>query len=441
MKSLANIFASKDRIVASAVFAVLFCMVAAMVLMVRSSLVEKEALLLKADTERAFNSIYLEHSEHPGSKKTAAMLDEEMIIGMGLYSGKGFLIRSLGSVPYSFPYAAFEKEGSIGTEPALGILNIDRRTGVVRYMRLARLQATLDAGSLVLGKSGRLSANLDFPEVIYLVKDGSRYLGAVRRIDIAAAVSLLVVLVSFVLAVRAFLNNIRYKEMLSRQESLVSLGAAARTLAHEIKNPLSAITIQAALLRKILPEEYRGELDLVDRETARLAHLADRVNDFLKDPLGRPVVIEMRSFLEEIASLFPNKVSFARGSLERAYVRFDRDRARSVFENLVKNASESAPGRDPQVEIELAARKRGKVRVAVLDRGDGLPPADKAKYFDPFFTTKIHGSGIGLSITRRFVKAAGGSVSIKPREGGGARVEVLLASVPARTVRAMEEEE
>ena len=68
----------------------------------------------------------------------------------------------------------------------------------------------------------------------------------------------------------------------------------------------------------------------------------------------------------------------------------------------------------------------GMVTVKVMDRGDGLPPDTREKLFDPFFTTKIHGSGIGLSISKQFVESRGGSLKLYDRDGGGTVAEVSL---------------
>ena len=103
----------------------------------------------------------------------------------------------------------------------------------------------------------------------------------------------------------------------------------------------------------------------------------------------------------------------------------DKDRARSVFENLLKNAVESCEG-DPEVEVVIKGGKRGLIHIFVMDRGDGIDSKDEKKIFDPFFTTKIHGSGIGLSISRQFVRARGGNVRLYSRDGGGTVAEVVL---------------
>ena len=126
----------------------------------------------------------------------------------------------------------------------------------------------------------------------------------------------------------------------------------------------------------------------------------------------------------DIARLFNREIPFD-VEVSRVTVSFDPDRARSVFENLIKNATESCEGRDPQVEIQIRVKHRNAV-VRIMDRGDGLPKEMKAKLFDPFFTTKIHGSGIGLSISKQFVEARGGSLKLYDRDGGGTVSEVSL---------------
>jgi signal transduction histidine kinase len=77
------------------------------------------------------------------------------------------------------------------------------------------------------------------------------------------------------------------------------------------------------------------------------------------------------------------------------------------------------------VELRCAAR-RHQAEVSVLDRGPGIPPEIRAKVFDQFFTSKTKGSGIGLSVARRFVEAAGGELELEDRPGGGTVARVLL---------------
>ena len=140
---------------------------------------------------------------------------------------------------------------------------------------------------------------------------------------------------------------------------------------HEIKNPLSAITIQLALLKKTLPPERGKDLKVMESEVQRLTQLTNKVSDFLKNPLGNPSVVDLNDLFSELFLTFPKAVKFTSSGNEK--ILMDPDRARSVFENLVKNAIESCQGRDPQVEVEIKDDKRGKIHEAEIGYWIGEP--------------------------------------------------------------------
>jgi two-component system sensor histidine kinase HydH len=225
-------------------------------------------------------------------------------------------------------------------------------------------------------------------------------------------------------------RNAAYRKKLSAQQQLVRLGQVSRTLSHEIRNPLSAIRIQTGILKKTLPESGGEELKVIDEEVQRLALLTERVGDFLRDPLGSPEKIELAGFIRELTRRCERPIAFASQAQAGVRARVDPQRFRSVLENLIRNAIESMEGRETRrspapVEIFLAARK-GRVEISVLDRGRGIPPELRDRIFDPFTTGKVRGSGIGLSICRRFVEAAGGRISLSDRPGGGTEARIEL---------------
>jgi signal transduction histidine kinase len=101
-------------------------------------------------------------------------------------------------------------------------------------------------------------------------------------------------------------------------------------------------------------------------------------------------------------------------------VRIDKTHLNQVLDNLIQNALESMAGCDVvPVEIELRLVHPGKVHILVSDRGPGIPYSLKERVYDLFFTTKTTGSGLGLSISRRYVELAGGRLYHEHREGGG----------------------
>ncbi|PIE03973.1 MAG: two-component sensor histidine kinase, partial [Spirochaetales bacterium] len=200
---------------------------------------------------------------------------------------------------------------------------------------------------------------------------------------------------------------------------LVQLGQAARTLAHEIKNPLSALKIQRDLLSKKLPDEHKRNLDVIDRELTRLNTLVNRVGEFLRNPKGMPEEMELCHFIRELYGERTHvTVLCPAGS---ALVYMDKERLHIILDNLVNNAIES--GGSAEIRITDSKEKPG---FTVADNGSGIAEEIRERLYDPFFTTRNNGSGLGLSIVKRLVEAAGGSISIKNRKSGGALVTVEL---------------
>jgi len=173
-----------------------------------------------------------------------------------------------------------------------------------------------------------------------------------------------------------------------------------------------------------MPNDNCDDLNLMSQEVDRLTQLTNKVSDFLRNSLGTQEVVDGNELFSTLIKRFDKPIRFRAET--SAQILIDRDRARSIFENLLKNAIESCSGRDPEVEVAIRAGKRGLINIFVMDRGDGIRSEDEKKIFDPFFTTKIHGSGIGLSISRQFVRARGGNVHLYARDGGGTVAEVVL---------------
>jgi two-component system sensor histidine kinase HydH len=227
-----------------------------------------------------------------------------------------------------------------------------------------------------------------------------------------------IMLVAIVTIGILYAKNIQYRRRLERQGELEKLGEITRTLAHEIKNPLGAMQIHTGYLKKILPIGLHGELAVLEEEIARLNLLTRRISDFVRDPIGMQENIDCNLFLGDIARKHRSQVSLHVEGDASYTVRFDRERLRSVVENLIMNGIESygpEPPRDrgPLVVLGLH-REKGRVVLSVTDRGSGIPEKIRKRVFDPFFSTKTTGSGIGLAISRRFIEAAGGTIELLP---------------------------
>ena len=397
---------------------------------------EKYTLQMKFDSEKSFNSIYMAMADN--TSKALSVMGEEGVSGIGIYASSGQAFQRLGDVPITLPLSKLAQGRKSGQDSTLGIYLVEEADNTIEYFRLSRLNVVLELGSAFPGGSGSTQAGdqpqaqnpspfQEVPDIIYIRFDGTGYFNSLRRARTLSILGAVIVTAIILMILSIYNNNRKFRIQLQKSESLAKLGAAARTLTHEIKNPLSAMTIQSALMRKLLPQEFHQDLDVMDHEIARLTTLTNRVSEFLKNPTGNPEKIELVSFIKDIGKLFRGGIP-VESDEEAIYVSFDPDKARSVFENLIKNATESCEGRDPEVQVRIGTRHRNAI-VKVMDRGDGLPEDSKNQLFDPFFTTKIHGSGIGLAISKQFVEVQGGTLKLYDRDGGGTVAEVNLPCI------------
>lgn len=410
----------KERPFVYAGLAVAYLIFLVFIFLIYNGISDKYLLQMKFDSEKSFNNIYMAMND--STAKALSVMEDEGVTGIGIYASSGQAFQRLGDVPPVLPLSKLVRGRRTGQDSTLGIYLLDEDTNQIEYFRLSRLNVVLEMSNVPQPKGNEAMSEL--PDIIYIKFDGTSYFNSIRRAWILAIAGVFVMLGIFLVILSIYTNNRKYRMQLQKNESLAKLGAAARTLTHEIKNPLSAMTIQSALMRKLLPAEFYPDLDVMDHEITRLTNLTNRVSEFLKNPSGTPKDIELVGFISDIARLFRNEIKIE-NDVKSVVVSFDPDRARSVFENLIKNASESCEDRDPEVTVEISVKHK-MVTVKVMDRGNGLPEGTREKLFDPFFTTKIHGSGIGLSISKQFVESRGGSLKLYDREGGGTVAEVTL---------------
>jgi two-component system sensor histidine kinase HydH len=356
---------------------------------------------------------------------------KERIIGLGLFGSAGERIYAWGDVPGSYvssPAASQrqgEKERHYREDPVRRSLQI-----ILRPSRMIppppherRGEENAEPGFIPGGDKPLMLELMRRSEVLYLDLRQDRFWNRVTLLWIVYG-SMELLLAALILIVRhLFLRNREYRETLERQKKLVVLGTAASTLAHEIKNPLLAIRLQASILEKTLPEASSAEVAIIKAEVDRLSKLTTRVNDFLRDPRGQPEAVDPVELANDIGRSLCGR-ELATAPQQRLLVSIDPERCRSILENLVRNALESG-GDESGVAIAVGA-EGAEVVIDVLDRGSGIAPADMARIFDPFYTTKSRGTGIGLAICERFAAAAGGSLAISAREGGGTRARLSL---------------
>ena len=214
-----------------------------------------------------------------------------------------------------------------------------------------------------------------------------------------------------------YLRNVEYREKIETHHNLVVLGTAAGTLAHEIKNPLLSIRLQTGILEKTIGDRENNEIEIINQEVERLSSLVYRVNDYLREPAGEQMPVNISELAAETAKRVCG-IDMPPAAPVMIYA--DEARMRSVLENVLRNAVESE---SPAAEINVQVEARDSTAtVLIRDRGKGVDEKNIELIFDPFFTSKSTGTGIGLAICKRFTEAAGGAISVKNRKGGGLAV-------------------
>jgi two-component system sensor histidine kinase HydH len=408
------------------------------------TVLDRARLIRDNDNERLFNVLLtsLRGYEDFGSAIESNAMLKERITGFGIYGNDLTLLYSWGKVPPVFDekaivrtqgrngrYTLPDKEG-YGVKfilrtgwglppprspqaPAVSVPRAREQEG--RHTP----QIAPDPGQEFVFFNTLIKSNYLYIDIAHPAYSSTRTAGFVLFPLTELALLILVVHI-----MNLNLRNREYGERIEAQKNLVVLGTAASTLAHEIKNPLLSIRLQTGILGKIFADSGGEELGIINEEVDRLSALTYRVNDYLRDAKGEPVPLNSYDALKDAAERLCGRNVVDPASVRDAVILMDDGRARSVLENLLRNALESGgPAEDLGASV---ARSGNRVVIAVFDRGKGIPAGDLKQVFDPFFTSKSTGTGIGLSISKRFTEAAGGEIVLENREGGGIAARMVL---------------
>jgi signal transduction histidine kinase len=229
------------------------------------------------------------------------------------------------------------------------------------------------------------------------------------------------------------------RAIIERQEKLASLGVFAAGIAHEIRNPLTAIKVRVFSLKQShrADSSEHEDVQVIESEIDRLELI---VKEFLQ--FARPAEpdfrkLRIRKALQDIPQLL--ETEFSRRGVRLVvqvesdeWVRVDANKFKQVLLNFVQNAAEAITGtgtvtlRSRSDKRLLHGQLRPVVIVDIADTGAGMPVEIQKRLFDPFFTTKEHGTGLGLPIAARIIEKHGGAIEYRTAPNKGTTFSIIL---------------
>lgn len=264
-----------------------------------------------------------------------------------------------------------------------------------------------------------------------------------RLLTVSWFVGIALAIVLAVLVYRGMIAPLRMglresSTIIERQEKLAALGVLASGVAHEIRNPLTAIKFRLFSLKKATPHLADNEdISVISNEINRVEHIVRHFFQFARPPEPRLAKVNLAHLLTDVQKLFQLELESSGIRIEadsgnEPPVYADYEQIKQILINLVKNAAESI-GRNGQISLrartrdaELGGRNRRAAVLSVTDTGKGIPEEVELRIFDPFFTTKDQGAGLGLAISARIAEKHGGLLTFHTELNKGTTFELVL---------------
>jgi PAS domain S-box-containing protein len=221
---------------------------------------------------------------------------------------------------------------------------------------------------------------------------------------------------------------------LAIQEALAAIGESASLLAHEIKNPLTAVNLALRAVADKLGEDHRKVLEDLASRLQKVERTMRRTLSFTKPLELSREPCDVAALAGEVRALLAPELSRAQVTLELVsapdlpVIRADRGLLEEVLLNLVRNACEALKN-GGRVRLSVAREGEGDLCILVEDDGPGIAPSVRAELFKPFVTSKAGGTGLGLAIAKKIVGEHGGTIGIRDGALGGACFWIRLPVV------------
>jgi len=225
-----------------------------------------------------------------------------------------------------------------------------------------------------------------------------------------------------------------------QQSKLAALGRLSASIAHEIRNPVGAMSHAAQLLSEssALPEDDRRLTEIIRANADRVSAIISNVQQMSQRDSAKVEVISLGPWLAEFLDRYSETMQWPRERLlladdgERLEVRVDPSQLSQVVWNLCDNAIKHGLEAEPSGAVELrVGRLTGSARpfLEVVDPGPGIPEALGDRIFEPFFTARQRGTGLGLFVARELAQTNGATLLYEPRSGGGTVFRLVFADL------------
>jgi len=226
------------------------------------------------------------------------------------------------------------------------------------------------------------------------------------------------------------------RTLAGQREELANIGVLASGIAHEIRNPITAMKARTFALAELVEpgSPAAKQAQVIDQELGRMERVVRDFLDFARPAEPDTERIRLDDFLAEIQEFVTPEMGERNVELKLLPAagvesRIDRDQMKQVVLNLIRNAAEACAAEGGKILLK-AERAGGKAWIRVTDNGGGIPMDFRDKLFVPFFSKKHGGTGLGLPIARNIVRKHGGELTFESVEGSGTTFIIELDVLP-----------
>ncbi len=222
-----------------------------------------------------------------------------------------------------------------------------------------------------------------------------------------------------------------------QQSKLAALGRLSASIAHEIRNPIGALSHASQLLREsadLGPQDTRF-IDIIQTNAKRVSDIVENILQLSRKEAAKPQRLSLQRWAREFVTEFVSTLELYEGQLSIAEsqdvdVRMDPGHLHQVAWNLCENAVKYASETAGAIAVELRFGRlatSGRPFFEIADRGPGIPANMEDTIFEPFATGQAGGTGLGLYICKELCECNGGTLRYRPRESGGSIFQIVFA--------------